>query len=205
MVNIDNAVTENAGNKSEQPGKTDKKKLTDKQRRFCEEYIIDFNATQAAIRAGYSKKTAQEIGSENLSKPIIQHCIQYSMDKMTEKAEIETKWILDNLKDIVNRAMKSHVLMGTKFSEGGIEDAPMEEAIEVFGEKVIAKVYGYDPKSALGSLALLGKYKKMFTDKVEHTNPDGNMGGTVVVLPGNGRVDSSELDKVSENNEKLND
>ncbi|NIV12904.1 MAG: terminase small subunit [Aliifodinibius sp.] len=47
-------------------------KLTDKQEQFCQEYLIDLNATQAAIRAGYSERTAQEIGSENLSKPIIQ-------------------------------------------------------------------------------------------------------------------------------------
>ena len=46
-------------------------KLTAKQMRFCEEYLIDFNATQAAIRAGYSKKTAKEIGCENLTKPNI--------------------------------------------------------------------------------------------------------------------------------------
>ncbi|MCK5600470.1 terminase small subunit [Candidatus Pacearchaeota archaeon] len=49
-----------------------KNKLTQKQEQFCREYIIDFNATQAAIRAGYSKKTANRTGSENLSKPDIQ-------------------------------------------------------------------------------------------------------------------------------------
>jgi phage terminase small subunit len=46
--------------------------LTAKQRRFCEEYVLDWNATQAAIRAGYSEKTAYSIGHENLSKPEIQ-------------------------------------------------------------------------------------------------------------------------------------
>lgn len=47
------------------------KKLTDKQERFCIEYVIDFNATQAAIRSGYSEKTAGAIASENLSKDYI--------------------------------------------------------------------------------------------------------------------------------------
>ena len=46
-------------------------KLTDKQKRFCEEYVIDWNATRSAIVAGYSENTAQVIGSENLTKPII--------------------------------------------------------------------------------------------------------------------------------------
>lgn len=50
--------------------------LTDKQRRFCEEYVVDWNATQAAIRAGYSEKTAHVTGQENLRKPIIQEYIE---------------------------------------------------------------------------------------------------------------------------------
>jgi len=51
-------------------------KLTAKQRRFCEEYLIDLNATQAAIRAGYSPKTARFIDNENLTKPYIQRRIE---------------------------------------------------------------------------------------------------------------------------------
>jgi len=50
--------------------------LTDKQKRFCEEYVIDWNATRAAKVAGYSENTAQVIGSENLSKPIIKQYIE---------------------------------------------------------------------------------------------------------------------------------
>lgn len=60
------------------------KKLTPKQQRFVEEYIVDFNATQAAIRAGYSQKTAQEIGSENLSKPIIAEAIAKLTKQLTK-------------------------------------------------------------------------------------------------------------------------
>lgn len=50
--------------------------LTAKQQRFVEEYLVDLNATQAAVRAGYSKKTAGAIGGENLEKPEIQEAIQ---------------------------------------------------------------------------------------------------------------------------------
>ncbi len=52
------------------------RKLTPKQKRFCEEYVVDFNATQAAIRAGYSKKSAYSIGPENLKKPKIRNYIR---------------------------------------------------------------------------------------------------------------------------------
>ena len=50
--------------------------LRDKQEKFCIEYLIDLNATQAAIRSGYSEKTARQMGTENLSKPVIQQRIQ---------------------------------------------------------------------------------------------------------------------------------
>jgi phage terminase small subunit len=60
--------------------------LTPKQQRFVEEYIVDLNATQAAIRAGYSQKTAQEIGSENLSKPLIAEAIAKLRSRETKAA-----------------------------------------------------------------------------------------------------------------------
>jgi phage terminase small subunit len=55
--------------------------LNDKQRRFCEEYLVDFNATQAAIRAGYSVKTAGAIGFENLRKPLIRKFIDQRLEE----------------------------------------------------------------------------------------------------------------------------
>jgi len=73
-------------------------KLTDKQRRFIEEYCSNgFNATQAAISAGYSKNTASETGSENLGKPQIQQAVQEFMSKATEKALITTEGLVEKL------------------------------------------------------------------------------------------------------------
>jgi len=69
-------------------------KLNPKQTLFCQEYLVDLNATQAAIRAGYSKKTAQRMGSENLSKPLIAEFIQQAMDKRSKKVEINAEWVL---------------------------------------------------------------------------------------------------------------
>lgn len=69
-------------------------KLTDKQARFVEEYLIDLNATQAAIRAGYSEKTAQIIGSENLSKPLIAEAIEKARKKTSTKLEITRERVL---------------------------------------------------------------------------------------------------------------
>jgi phage terminase small subunit len=74
--------------------------LTDKQAMFCKEYLIDLNATQAAIRAGYSEATAQVIGSENLSKPIIQAEIQDLIKKRSERTEITSDMVLKELAKI---------------------------------------------------------------------------------------------------------
>jgi phage terminase small subunit len=70
-------------------------KLTAKQEKFCNEYLIDLNATQAAIRAGYSPKTAQVIGAENLTKPIISGYIQEQRHKSAEKAEISREKVIN--------------------------------------------------------------------------------------------------------------
>ena len=71
-------------------------KTTDKQRRFIEEYCVDFNATQAVIRAGYSENSAKQIGHENLSKPYLRAQIRERLDELTmssaEAAMRLTRW-----------------------------------------------------------------------------------------------------------------
>src|SRR5687767_10030922 len=69
--------------------------LTDKQIRFCEEYLIDLNATQAAIRAGYSPKTAHSIGAENLIKPEIQEYLSNRQKELQEATGITQKRVLE--------------------------------------------------------------------------------------------------------------
>jgi len=75
-----------------------KKKLTDKQKKFIQEYLVDLNATQAAIRAGYSEKTAPMIGKENLIKPYIQNFIQEAQKKLAEETEITQQRVLNEEK-----------------------------------------------------------------------------------------------------------
>lgn len=78
-----------------------KNNLTGKQRRFVELYCGEykFNATQAAIKAGYSENTAKAMGCENLTKPDIQEEIQKFMNQATEKALVTTEWIVERLKE----------------------------------------------------------------------------------------------------------
>ena len=76
------------------------KKLTKKQELFVSEYLIDLNATQAAIRSGYSEKTACETGSENLRKPHIQDAISKAQNKRLEKNEVNADYVLKRLIEI---------------------------------------------------------------------------------------------------------
>lgn len=71
--------------------------LTPKQQRFVEEYLIDLNATQAAIRAGYSEKTAYSVGHENLKKPEIQKAIQEAQEILSNKTQLTVDMVVQGL------------------------------------------------------------------------------------------------------------
>lgn len=74
--------------------------LTQKQQRFCDEYLIDLNATQAAVRAGYSVKTAQAISTENLSKPLVKEYLAKLIKDRSERTKIDADYVLKRLVDI---------------------------------------------------------------------------------------------------------
>ena len=80
-------------------------KLTAKQEQFCKEYLIDLNATQAAIRAGYSESSARQQGAENMAKPVILERIQEAMTKRSVKTEITAEWVLSGIKETTRRAV----------------------------------------------------------------------------------------------------
>ena len=104
-------------------------KLTLKQQRFIDEYLVDGNATRAAIAAGYSKKTAYSIGEENLRKPEIKAEIERIRAEQSKKLEITREGLLSDLMDIAKDNKKN-------FPPSAIK------AIEV-----ILKVQGWDKPS----------------------------------------------------------
>lgn len=118
-------------------------KMTDKQKKFCEEYLIDLNGTRAAIRAGYSEDTAGVIASENLQKPYIRKYIdeQLEIGMQQRKTELKTK-VLGELNNIA-------------FDEG-----------EIITDKD-GNPIGSRKTDKLKALELLGKYTVLFTDKTE--------------------------------------
>ncbi len=82
------------------------KPLTPKQKRFCEEYLIDLNATQSAIRAGYSEKTAESIGWENLRKPLIQEYIAEKQKEVQERTKVSVDFVINGIKEIALKGAK---------------------------------------------------------------------------------------------------
>ena len=90
--------------------------MTQKQQRFVDHYLVDLNATQAAIRAGYSQRTAAEIGHENLRKPQIQAAIEATQAEHARRLEITTDRILRELARIAFADMREFAAV----SGGGI-------------------------------------------------------------------------------------
>jgi len=99
-----------------------KRSLTPKQARFAQEYLIDLNATQAAIRAGYSPKRADQSGYQLLSNIEIQAAIEKGQAKIAEKNDISIKWVLDNLKTVADRCV------------GGKDSAGANRSLELIGK-----------------------------------------------------------------------
>lgn len=116
---------------------------------FVKEYLIDLNARQAAIRAGYSEKTATEMGYENLSKPHIAKAIQEAMDDRSDRTELTADYILDGIKEVIERCLQHEEVTDHK----GIGT----------GE------YVFKENGALKGYELLGKHLKLFTDKIDHS------------------------------------
>ncbi|GHE34826.1 terminase small subunit [Sphingobacterium griseoflavum] len=92
--------------------------LTDKQQRFVDEYMVDLNATQAAIRAGYSPDTARQMASENLSKPDIQEAIQIKKQKISEATGITAERVLAEYAKIAFSDVRNVLTV-----DGGLKDA----------------------------------------------------------------------------------
>ncbi len=164
-------------------------KLTNKQRLFIAEYLIDLNATQAAIRAGYSKKTAYSIGQENLKKPEIAQLIQTQFHKRGEKTDITADKVLKELALIgfadqadyfeVNEDGSLRVKQFTEMPQGasrvisGIEEIQRIMGSGEGGKDMILearrKLKHHDKVRAL---ELIGNHLGMWKDKSEIIFPD---------------------------------
>ncbi len=119
--------------------------LSEKQRRFVNEYLVDLNATKAAKRAGYSRASARSIGAENLTKPDIQEYLQSEFRKRSSRLQITQDLVIQGLIDNIERASQAVPVRNHKG--------------EVFGE------YRYQANAINKAYELLGKHLGMFTGR----------------------------------------
>lgn len=146
-------------------------KLTDKQKRFVEEYLIDLNATQAAIRAGYSENSAMEQGYQLLQKTSVQNAIQKAQNERSERTQVTQDDVINGLLEIIAMSTGKKVVVET--------DVTKNENGELVGFD-IAKTK-FEPAAANKALELLGKHLGMFKDKVDLTNSDGSLNRPMVI------------------------
>lgn len=137
--------------------------LTGKQQRFVEEYLIDQNATQAAIRAGYSKKTAHVTGHENLKKPEIAQALAKERDARTERTRADQDWVITRLMSVAERSLQAEQ----------VTDKSGHPVLVQTENGEMAPAYGFNAAGANKALELLGRNLGMFTDKHEVTGKDG--------------------------------
>lgn len=128
-------------------------KMTEKQKRFCDEYLIDLNATQAAIRAGYSKKTAQQMGAENLLKPVIKTYIEQRMAEKEAALVADQNEVLQYLSSVMRGETQSEIVVVEGIGDGCSEARTMQKAP--------------DERERLKAAEMLGKAHCIFTEKVE--------------------------------------
>ncbi|PHR85950.1 MAG: terminase small subunit [Blastopirellula sp.] len=155
-------------------------KLTAKQQCFVDEYLVDLNATQAAIRAGYSEKTATAIGTENLRKPHIKKVVDAAIAKRSERTEITQDMVLNELAKIGFSNMQDYIRISsegepyvdlselTRDQAAAISEVTVEDFTDGRGDdardvrKVKFKLS--DKRSALVDM---GKHLGMFVEKID--------------------------------------
>lgn len=157
--------------------------LTPKARQFCREYLIDFNASQAAIRAGYSKKTAGVTGHDMLKKPKTGEYLRYLQDQRAQRTEITADRVVEeiakiafhNIQDLLDY-FEGEVLFKDidkmKFPEI-IKSITIKEGTRN-GVRIgqIAKIEVYDKVKAL---ELLGRHTAAFTENINLTSNGGDL------------------------------
>lgn len=131
------------------PKKEAEYRLTEKQKRFCEEYLIDCNAKQAAIRAGYSPKTAYSIGNENLNKPELKAYIDTRLEEIHSAKTADAREVIEYLTSVMRGEQKEQTLRLVGDGYQQIDNIAVSA------------------KDRIKAAELLGKRYSLFTDKVQ--------------------------------------
>lgn len=158
--------------------------LTDKQRRFCAEYLVDLNATQAAKRAGYSDKTARVTAQELLTTTKVVAHLQQLMDERAQRTQVTADRVITEVARLgfadLRRLFddKGALLPVQEWPDdvaAAIASVEVDELFEGFGENRVQ--VGYTKKVKLWdkgkALEMLGRHLKLWIDRAELSGPNG--------------------------------
>lgn len=143
--------------------------MTPKQRKFCDEYLISGNGTDAAIKAGYSPKTAKQIATENLSKPDLRAYIDAKLEEISSAKTANAKEVMEYLTSVMRGESTSEIVVVEGVGDGCSEARTMNKAP--------------DEKERLKAAELIGKRYGLFTDKV------GLEGAVPVIITGDDQLE----------------
>lgn len=149
-------------------------KLKAKEERFCQEYIVDYNATKAAVRAGYKERSAATQGCRLLKNDKVASRVRELQEQyIKDRCFAEKDRVLKELWEVFERASQKTEVM--EWSQEKHEYVPTGE-------------WTFDGKTATKAIELIGKLNGMFTEKIEHKSGDGS-GFVVNVMVDNGQDD----------------
>ena len=143
--------------------------MTPRQRKFCDEYLISGNGTDAAIKAGYSPKTAKQIATENLSKPDLRAYIDAKLEEISSAKTANAKEVMEYLTSVMRGESTSEIVVVEGVGDGCSEARTMNKAP--------------DEKERLKAAELIGKRYGLFTDKV------GIEGAVPVIITGDDQLE----------------
>lgn len=132
-------------------------KLTEKQKRFCDNYIINPNATDAAIKAGYASKTAKVIGHENLTKPYIREYIDKRLEQLEEERIAKSEEVLKYLTSVMRGQESEEVVVVEGLGMGESEARRMNKKLSA--------------RDRIKAAELIGKRYGLYVDKVDVNEP----------------------------------
>ena len=149
-------------------------KLTKRQQRFVDEYLIDLNATQAAIRAGYAPGSARQIAYHLLARDNIKKAVSMAMSKQQARTKLTADEVIEDLRELRDICMGRKPLKVMTIVKNAREGTA--EPVEVEGMM-------FEPASANRALELLGKHMKLFTDRMDMTSNGQTIQSGVLVVP----------------------
>ena len=156
-------------------------KLTAKQQRFVDEYLIDLNATQAAIRAGYSKQTAGRIGTENVQKLVIKQRIEERMAEKEKELIADQNEVLKYLTSVMRGRSRASVVVVENIGDYMSQAREMEKSP--------------DEKERLKAAELLGKRYGLF-DKRDQAVKTGEKNNLLEAIAATGEINTDDLPEV---------